>query len=728
MKRMLFNATHPEELRVAIADGQKLIDLDIESAIRKEKKGNIYKATITKVEPSLEACFVDYGAERHGFLPLKEIYRNYFNAFDPGTQMSDIKIESVIKAGQEVVVQVDKDERGTKGAALTTFISLAGRFLVLMPNNPKGGGISRRIVKEARTELKQALKTLEVNTDHALIARTAGIGRTTEELQWDLDFLLKLWDTINTASQEIKAPYLIYQESNLIVRAIRDHLTADISEVVVDDPEIHDRVHRFMSQVMPHSSTKLKKHRGSIPLFSKFHIETQIESAFDREVNLPSGGSLVIDHTEALISIDVNSARATKGGDIEETALQTNLEAVDEIARQLRIRDLGGLIVIDLIDMNSQRHQQAVVSRLKVGVQPDRARVQIGQISRFGLLEMSRQRLRSSISDANYGNCPRCHGIGTIRNVVSTSLSVLRMIEEDALKENTEAIQAILPLDIATYLINEKRYELNQLETKLATRIIILPSDAMLTPDFEIRRLKSEEMDQLSQFASYKQKPELEKHQDDLTVGLKSSPGQKAKIQLDHISHRAPPLPQDQPAEEGNSKKGVIKRITEVLFGRNSETEHEKTPKEKKRSDKPSHKDTPGNRTKEAKGRRRTRTPQTARHASQGNKPAQSGGRDRKQPAKSTANRKPGPPKRTRHTSDKSTAQPDNPQTAKPTRDRGKVDKKNMPKKESPEVSHAPANPDGKPSKRRHPQAKNPASSLTAAETAIPDDIGNRKE
>ena len=575
MKRMLFNATHAEELRVAIVEGQKLLDLDIESAIRNEKKGNIYKAVVTKVEPSLEAAFVDYGAEKHGFLPLKEIYRAYFRNYDSRTPISNVKIDEVIKEGQEMIVQVDKDERGTKGAALTTFISLAGRFLVLMPNNPKGGGISRRISGEDRAELREALSQLEIDSDHALIARTAGIGRSIDELQWDLDFLEKLWRSIEEAAEARKGPFLIYQESNLIVRAIRDHLSADISEIVIDDPEIFERAQRFMAQVMPHNLTRLRHYDDSVPLFSRFQIENQIESAFTREVNLPSGGSIVIDHTEALISIDVNSARATKGGDIEETAFHTNLEAVEEVARQLRIRDIGGLVVIDLIDMTVGKNQRSVENRLKEALRPDRARVQVGKISRFGLLEMSRQRLRASISDSNYRICPRCNGTGTIRSVVSSSLNLLRLIEEEALKENTEAIQVALPLDMATYLLNEKRHELNQLEARLASRVIIVPSDELASPHFELRRLRSEELDQLSGVPSYKQEIKIESQDQHPIEALKSAKQSKPSIEIDQINHVAPPAPQPGPAETvvpsvaENDSLGLLQRIARSLFGNN---------------------------------------------------------------------------------------------------------------------------------------------------------------
>lgn len=581
MKRMLFNATHPEELRVAIVDGQKLLDLDIESAVRNERKGNIYKAVVTKVEPSLEAAFVDYGAEKHGFLPLKEIYREYFSNYDSKTPISNVKIDAVIKEGQQMIVQVDKDERGTKGAALTTFISLAGRFVVLMPNNPKGGGISRRISGDERAELRDALDGLEVQSEHALIARTAGIGRSTEELQWDLNFLTKLWASIEAAADTRKAPFLVYQESNLIVRTIRDHLSADIAEIIIDDQEIFERAQRFMHQVMPHNLTRLKLYNDTIPLFSRYQIENQIESAFTREVSLPSGGSIVIDHTEALISIDVNSARATRGGDIEETALQTNLEAVEEVARQLRIRDIGGLVVIDLIDMTISKNQRSVEGKLKESLRPDRARVQVGKISRFGLLEMSRQRLRASISDANYRMCPRCNGTGTIRSVVSSSLNLLRLIEDEALKENTEAIQVALPLDMATYLLNEKRHELNQLEARLASRVIIVPSDELSSPHFELRRLRSEELDELSGIPSYRQKIEIGREEADLTDSLKSAKVAEASVQIDQITHDAPPPRVEKPVTPAAAPTpvqaqaqapaaqsgGLLGRIARSLFG-----------------------------------------------------------------------------------------------------------------------------------------------------------------
>ena len=541
MKRMLFNATHPEELRVAIVDGQKLLDLDIESAIRAQRKGNIYKAVVTRVEPSLEAAFVDYGAERQGFLPLKEISRSHFKNYSPATPMAQVKIQDVLSVGQEFVIQVEKDERGTKGAALTTFISLAGRYLVLMPNNPKGGGISRQIEGDERSDLREAMAQLTVPTAHSLIARTVGIGKSVEELQWDLDFLLQLWTAVELAVADKSAPFLVYQESNLIVRAIRDYLRSDIQEIVIDQQEVFDRASRFMQQVMPHNIVRLKHYEDTVPLFSRFQIEHQIESAYSRKVTLPSGGSLVIDHTEALVSIDVNSARATKGSDIEETALQTNLEAVDELARQLRIRDLGGLIVIDLIDMSSSQNKKMVEARLHEAVRNDRARIQLGHISRFGLLEMSRQRLRSSISESNYESCVLCKGTGQIRNVTSSALSLLRILEEEALKENTEAIVAELPLDTATFLLNEKRHEVSHIENRLGTRIVILPSVNLQGPQLNIRRLRSDDIDEMGYQASHELKSELPSNDSLEQYPLEKAPPEAA-VKLEQLSTEPPPV------------------------------------------------------------------------------------------------------------------------------------------------------------------------------------------
>jgi ribonuclease E len=541
MKRILFNATHAEELRVALVDGQTLLDLDLESSVRAQRKGNIYKGVVTRVEPSLEACFISYGADRHGFLPFKEIYRGYFQNYSSKTPLSKVNIKDVIKEGQELIVQVEKDERGNKGAALTTFISLAGRFLVLMPNNPKGGGISRRVEGQQRADLKRAIDALDMPKQHAIIARTAALGRSDEELKWDYEFLIQLWTAIEDAAANSKAPTLIYQESNLLVRAIRDHLNSSVQELIIDDKEIFERASRFISQVMPRNLPKLKMHEDSTPLFSRFQIENQIESAFSRDVQLPSGGAIVIDHTEALISIDVNSARATKGSDIEETALSTNLEAVDEIARQLRIRDLGGLLVLDLIDMSSSQNQRKVETRLKNALNHDRARVQVGRISRFGLLEMSRQRIRASIGDSNYHTCPRCEGTGHIRSIVSGSLSLLRIIEEEALKENTESLQVFLPVNTAAYILNEKRRELTLLESRTATRVVVIPNADMQSPHYEIQRLRSNELDEAPSDPSYELSLDIDKLDQFKDITGRKEQAEKPVIGFDQMTPSTPP-------------------------------------------------------------------------------------------------------------------------------------------------------------------------------------------
>ncbi|WES70170.1 ribonuclease E [Superficieibacter sp. HKU1] len=499
MKRMLINATQQEELRVALVDGQRLYDLDIESPGHEQKKANIYKGKITRIEPSLEAAFVDYGAERHGFLPLKEIAREYFPASYSSHGRPNIK--DVLREGQEVIVQIDKEERGNKGAALTTFISLAGSYLVLMPNNPRAGGISRRIEGDDRTELKEALASLELPDGMGLIVRTAGVGKSAEALQWDLSFRLKHWEAIKKAADSRPAPFLIHQESNVIVRAFRDYLRQDIGEILIDNPKVMEMARQHISALgRPDFSSKIKLYTGEIPLFSHYQIESQIESAFQREVRLPSGGSIVIDSTEALTAIDINSARATRGGDIEETAFNTNLEAADEIARQLRLRDLGGLIVIDFIDMTPVRHQRAVENRLREAVRQDRARIQISHISRFGLLEMSRQRLSPSLGESSHHVCPRCSGTGTVRDNESLSLSILRLIEEEALKENTQEVHAIVPVPIASYLLNEKRSAVNAIETRQdGVRCVIVPNDQMETPHYSVLRVrKGEETPMLS--------------------------------------------------------------------------------------------------------------------------------------------------------------------------------------------------------------------------------------
>ena len=490
MKRMLFNATQSEELRVAIVDGQKLIDLDIESAGKEQRKSNIYKGVITRIEPSLEAAFVNYGTDRHGFLPFKEVSRSYFQSDADGGRVS---IQDVLKEGQELIVQVDKDERGNKGAALTTFISLAGRYLVLMPNNPRGGGVSRRIEGEDRNELRDIMAQLEIPNGMSIIARTAGIGRNLEELQWDLSYLLQLWTAVESASTIQNGPFLIYQEGSLVIRAIRDYFQPDIGEILIDTPDIHEQAIQFMNHVMPGHVARVKLYQDETPLFSRFQIEHQIETAFSREVRLPSGGAIVIDHTEALVSVDVNSGRSTKGSDIEHTAFNTNLEAAEEVARQLRLRDLGGLVVIDFIDMESQRNQREVENRLREALHYDRARVQTGKISRFGLLELSRQRLRPSLGEANHIPCPRCHGTGHIRGIESTALHILRITQEEAMKENSKAIQVQLPVEAATFLLNEKRAEVHRIEQRMGVEVVLIPNIHIETPNYTITRIKSDD-------------------------------------------------------------------------------------------------------------------------------------------------------------------------------------------------------------------------------------------
>jgi len=493
MKRMLINATQKEELRVALVDGQRLYDLDIENRTRIQKKANIYKAKITRIEPSLEAAFVNFGADRHGFLPLKEISQEYFSK-QPSEISGRINIKDVVKEGTDIIIQVDKEERGNKGAALTSMISLAGRYLVLMPNNPRAGGISRRIEGEERNDLREALSDLNLPDGMGTIIRTAGVGRATEELQWDLDCLLKLWESITKASTEKEAPFLIYQESNVIIRAIRDYLRQDIGEVILDTQSSYDEAKNFVKQVIPQYEDRIKLYDESAPLFTNFQIESQIESAFQREVQLPSGGSVVIDPTEALISIDINSSRATRGADIEETALLTNLEAADEIARQFRLRDMGGLAVIDFIDMLSQKNQREVENRMRTALEMDRAKVQVGNISRFGLLEMSRQRLRPSLGETQAIVCPRCDGQGSIRDIESLALSILRILQEKANKHNSTEVRAIVPVSVASYLLNEKREVISNMENQSTTKLVIVPSTALETPHYEIQSVNEEEI------------------------------------------------------------------------------------------------------------------------------------------------------------------------------------------------------------------------------------------
>ncbi len=490
MKRMLINATQPEERRLAIVDGQKLLDFETEIEGREQRKGNIYKAVVTRVEPSLEACFVDYGEDRHGFLPFKEISRNYFRE---GVDVRTARIQDAIREGDSLLVQVDKEERGNKGAALTTMVSLAGRYLVLMPNNPRGGGVSRRVEGEDREELKENLDQLEYPKGMSLIARTAGIGRTAPELQWDLNYMLKLWDAIDGASKAGKGAFLIYQESSLVIRAIRDYFTADVGEILIDTDDIYEQAQQFMAHVMPEMAPKVKRYRDDAPLFSRFQIEHQIETAFSRTVNLPSGGAIVIDHTEALVSVDVNSARSTRGSDIEETATRTNLEAADEIARQMRLRDLGGLIVVDFIDMDESKNRREVETRLREALRPDRARVQVSAISKFGLLELSRQRLRPALSEGSHITCPRCNGTGHIRDTESSALQILRMVQEESMKENTAAVHVQVPVEVTSFLLNEKRTEITKIELKQRVTVLLVPNKNLDTPNYRLERLRHDD-------------------------------------------------------------------------------------------------------------------------------------------------------------------------------------------------------------------------------------------
>ena len=557
MKRMLFNATQPEELRVAIVDGQKLIDLDIESAGKEQRKSNIYKAVITRVEPSLEAAFVEYGGTRHGFLPFKEVSPQYYQ---PGSGNRP-SIKEALKEGQELLVQVEKDERGNKGAALTTYISLAGRYIVLMPNNPSGGGVSRRIEGEDRNELRDVLAQLEVPQGMSIIARTAGIGRNLEELQWDLNYLKQLWDAIEGAAKSEKAPSLIYLESSLVVRAIRDYFHPEIGEILVDTDDIFQQAQSFMGTVMPANVNRIKRYHDDVPLFSRFQIEHQIESAHARQVNLPSGGAIVIDHTEALTAVDVNSARATRGGDIETTALNTNLEAADEIARQMRLRDLGGLIVIDFIDMESSRNQRDVENRLRDALHYDRARVQTSKISRFGLLELSRQRLRPSLEETSYSPCPRCNGIGHIRGTESTALHILRIIQEEAMKEHSVAIHVQVPVDVATFLLNEKRTDIHRIESRLRVSITLVPNPHLETPHYSVARLRQDDLVGENQQASYKlvEKPEETKAE----TAAQEAKAQRPQAVVQGITP-AQPAPVREPAQaaaEPSEKPSFFSRL-----------------------------------------------------------------------------------------------------------------------------------------------------------------------
>ncbi len=595
---MLINATQKEELRVALVDGQRLYDLDIENRTRIQKKANIYKAKITRIEPSLEAAFVNFGADRHGFLPLKEISKEYFSK-QPSEISGRINIKDVVKEGTDIIIQVDKEERGNKGAALTSMISLAGRYLVLMPNNPRAGGISRRIEGDERNDLREVLSDLNLPDGMGVIVRTAGVGRATEELQWDLDYLLNLWESITKASTEKEAPFLIYQESNVIIRAIRDYLRQDIGEVILDTQSSYDEAKNFVQQVMPQYEDRIKLHDISVPLFTNFQIESQIESAFQREVKLPSGGSVVIDPTEALISIDINSSRATRGADIEETAFLTNLEAADEIARQLRLRDMGGLAVIDFIDMLSQKNQREVENRMRAALEMDRARVQVGRISRFGLLEMSRQRLRPSLGETQAIVCPRCDGQGSIRDIESLALSILRILQEEANKHNSTEVRAIVPVSVASYLLNEKREVISNMENQSTTKLVIVPSTALETPHYEIQSVNEEEIPRSYTIES-ENKPEVDEF-----LPRQALEADEAAVQAPHL-RPGPAAPTPNTAPSSKEGKGLTATISSALKSLFTGVEEEELLKEK-----PKQASSPNPKGSQANQKRRNSKPAT---------------------------------------------------------------------------------------------------------------------
>src|ERR1700676_2171663 len=583
MKRMLFNATQQEELRVAIVDGEKLIDIDIETAGREQRKGNIYKGVVTRIEPSLEACFVNYGEDRHGFLPFKEVARQYFK---DGVDARSARIQDALQEGQELIVQVEKEERGNKGAALTTFISLAGRFLVLMPNNPRAGGVSRRIEGEDRDQMREAMNGLMIPDGMGAIVRTAGLGRSTEELQWDLNNLKTAWDAIVAANDGRPAPFLIFQESDAVTRGLRDYFSDDVGECLIDQPEAFQKAQEYMQRFMPpDAQRKLKLYQDPVPLFTRYQIESQIESAYSHKVTLPSGGSLVIDHTEALVSIDINSARSTRGGDIEATARNTNLEAAEEIARQLRLRDIGGLIVIDFIDMESTANQRAVEDMLRDAVKMDRARIQLGRLSRFGLLELSRQRLRPALSETTHINCPRCSGLGTIRGVESMSLSLLRLIGEEARKERTGRVIAQVPVDVATYLMNEKRDWLNQIEQRDKVSLVIVPNPHMQTPAYSLRRIRDDEKE-LPENTTVSYQLADQPIVDDSNIGSrdKKPQGEAPLVPSVLPASAAPiipiPMPEAPPAPPAAievAREGALVRLWRWLFGTPSAAANDRT-------------------------------------------------------------------------------------------------------------------------------------------------------
>ena len=630
MKRMLFNATQQEELRVAIVDGQKLIDIDIEAAGREQRKGNIYKGVITRIERSLEACCVNYGEERHGFLPFKEVARSYFKE---GIDVRNASIKDALREGQEIIVQVEKEERGQKGAALTSFISLAGRYLVLMPNNPRGGGVSRRIEGEDRQELREAMSQLEVPDGMSIIARTAGIGRDATELQWDLSYLMQLWKAIDEAAKGNSAPLLIYLESSLVIRAIRDYFQPDIGEILIDTDDIYEQAAAFMSVVMPDNLPRVKRYQDDVPLFSRFQIEHQIETAYSRTVPLPSGGAIVIDHTEALVSVDVNSARATRGSDIEETATRTNLEAADEIARQARLRDLGGLIVIDFIDMESSKAQKDVENRLRDALRHDRARVQMGKISKFGLMEMSRQRLRPALSEGSHVTCPRCNGTGHIRDTESSALQVLRIIQEEAMKENTAAIHSQVPVEVAAFLLNEKRAEVIKIETRFKVNVLMVPNKHLETPHYKLERLRHDDPRLDDQKASYVMAEEAARELETDTTVSKKDADVKARPEaaVKGITPTQPaPMSQPRPTrtetvatESSGGLFGLIKR----LFSSAPAAEEKPTPSNSRGRNQGRNGDR-NNRNRARRGDRGDRAERPVANATEGT-PSEGGNRNR---------------------------------------------------------------------------------------------------
>jgi ribonuclease E len=741
MKRILINATQSEELRVAMVNGQKLYDLDIEVPSREQKKSNIYKGKITRVEPSLEAAFVDYGADRHGFLPFKEIAKQYFGDVPRDNNGKPI-LKDALKVDQEIVVQVEKEERGNKGAALTSFISLAGRFLVAMPQNPRAGGVSRRIEGEDRDELKKVLSELTMPEGMGVIVRTAGVGRSTEEMQWDLDYLNQVWSAIEKAADQKKAPFLIYQESDIVIRALRDHYRTDVGEILIDSEKAYQQAHDFMTMVMPGSINKLKRFEDKLPLFNRFQIENQIESAFSREVTLPSGGAIVIDHTEALTSIDVNSARATRGSDIEDTAKLTNVEAADEIARQLRIRDLGGLIVIDFIDMMQNKNQREVENRLRNAVHDDRARVQIGRISRFGLLEMSRQRLRPSLEESSQIVCPRCSGQGTIRDVESLSLAVLRLLEEESLKDNTGKILAKLPVECATYLLNEKREKIDALEQRRAVHIVVIPDPRLETPHYEIERVKDNDTHRHE--SNYKKSYELttEEAPVDLVDMASSTTPATEQPAVQGITPPAP-RPPARATRPAASESGFLSKIVSLLVG-NSEkpADEEEAPQAKTDT----HQNRGGNRSRRGKyrggqnrqrnnnaaktgdagkaeatrdkdqsstekadaGETRTRQSRPGRSRG-GNRGGNRGGRGRQQENKTQSDSKP----RSENTQVDSKSQPEGkprakgkPRSESKPRTEGKPQAESKPQSENKPQAESKPQPESKPQTESKPQAK----------------------